>query len=278
MNTQESGIETGDPIRSDNSGLDFFFLLAGVSGFIAIFFSEAATGNFVYLLPTLIILVYALAVGATLVHCEDRTLAEHHIDTIYFLGFLFTLFSLVTLFFRLHNGTVTGAELLSRVVVYVGISVSTSIAGILFRSIVRGTYLRRHPERSVDTIEAFLAERETTTRALSRKESRYLKALDRYVEATNAFSQGLEGSQGALVSQVESIARVVETQAASLEAFGSATARISETVAIMERRAASLPIESVSRELETFHQGVRELNLVLDSLITVLETKVERVQ
>lgn len=271
-------MEANDVVRSGNSGLDLFFLLAGVSGFVSIFFSESAANNSVYFLPTGIILIYALVVAGTLVHCEDRTLAEHHIDTIYFLGFLFTLFSLVTLFFRLHNGSLTGAELLARVVVYVGISVSTSIAGILFRSITRGTYLRRHPERSVDTIEAFLAERETTTRALGRKESQYLKALNRYVEATNTFSEGLKGSQAELAAQSEAVARVVQTQAGSLEAFCTATARISETVSAMERRTASLPLETVSRELETFQQGVRELNLVLDSLITVLESKVERVR
>lgn len=265
-------------VHSRKTGLDTFFLFAGIAGFFTIFFSETAAGKVVYVLPTAIVLVYALAVGSNLTRCEDRTLAEHHIDTIYFLGFLFTLFSLVTLFYRVQNGGHTGAELLSRVVVYVGVSVSTSIAGVLFRSIVRGSYLRRHPERSVDTIEAFLAERETTTRALERKESQYLKALDRYVEATNSFSDGLSTSHSDLVTRTESIARVMETQAANVDSFASITARLSETVATMERRTDSLPLEAVTKELESFHQGVRELNLVLDSLITVLENKVERVR
>jgi hypothetical protein len=267
-----------EKVESDKSGRDAFFLLAGVAGFVVIFFSEAASGEFVYLAPTAIVLVYALITGGSLRECEDRTLAEHHIDSIYFLGFLFTLFSLVTLFFRLHNGSLSGAELLSRVVVYVGISVSTSIAGILFRSIARGAYLSRHPERSVDTIEAFLAEREATTRALKRKETQYLKALDRYVEATSSFSEGLGQSQSELVPRVESIARAMEMQGKNLETFSSATARFAETAASMERRAATLPWEAVTNELDAFHQGVRELNLVLDSLITVLEHKVERVR
>ncbi len=264
--------------QSQNTGLDAFFLFVGTAGFLTIFFSETATGSVVYVLPTAIVLVYALAVGSILAQCEDRTLAEHHIDTIYFLGFLFTLFSLVTLFFRVQNGGHTGAELLSRVVVYVGVSVSTSIAGVLFRSIVRGSYLRRHPERSVDTIEAFLAEREGTTRALKRKESQYLKALDRYVEATNSFSEGLQESRSAIVTQTEAIARVLDTQTANLDTFSTMTAGLAETVATMDRRTASLPLDSVTQELESFHRGVRELNQVLDSLITILEQKVERVR
>lgn len=277
MNTTE---HSGQPFAARLNGL---FLALGVLGFAIIFsdsFSDSLSdtaGNpvMVYLGPTGVVLLYAAVVAAATRRWEDRVLAEHHIDSIYFMGFLFTLFSLITLFYRMNNGE---ADQVSQVLTYVGISVSTSITGVLFRSIVRGSYLTRHPERSVDSIEAFLAERAETTAALERTESRYLDALEQYINATDTFSRSLGEAQERLLPQVETLAEILGSQNRNLQEFNTLEQRLSATVGMVEKHAAAAPWQLITDRLEQFQTGVSELDGVLESLITILEDKVERIR
>lgn len=328
------------------STVNGLFVLFSIAGFVLIFAGETMEPPVAYFAPTAVVMLYALVVNSTVGKWEDRSLAEHHLDTIYFMGFLFTLFSLITLFYRLQydgsgggfgagggfgsgggfgigssdfggadtsidgiaggfgNGSVgiggadisiggvadgfggagdgtdgdVGVSTLAPALMYIGISVGTSIAGVLFRSIARGSYLARHPERSVDTIEAFLAERAETTQALQEKEEQYLTALQRYIDATERFSVGLEDSRELLLPRVEAVSRVVADQTRHLQEMNNLSKRFGDTLTEVDRRAAAAPWETVTEDLERFHRGVSELNQVLDSLFTVLEHKVERIR
>jgi len=258
---------------------DTYFFLASAGGFIVIALTANFPGHLMNLLPAAIVLIYALYIRSEIMSCPDRSLAEHHADSIYFLGFLFTLASLITLFMQMARPGATDSDTVVRsVLVYIGISISTSIAGVLFRSIVRGHYLLKFPERTVDSIEAFLTERAVTTNALLEKEQAYLQALDRYIAATETFSHNLSQSQALLTPHVEAMAGVLNTQTAGLNTFHQLADRFLETAALLEHRAAGIPWNIVTQEMNHFHRGVEELNGVLDSLITVLEHKVERIQ
>lgn len=263
----------------DRPSIDTYFFAASASGFFVIAMTAYFPGRFVYILPALIVLTYALYIRAEILRCPDRALAEHHADSIYFLGFLFTLASLITLFMQMARPEVIDSDtVVGYVLIYIGISISTSIAGVLFRSIVRGHYLLKFPERTVDSIEAFLTERAVTTSALLEKEQAYLDAMERYIAATEAFSHNLSQSQELLTPHVEAMAGVLNTQTAGLDTFHQLANRFLETATTLEHRAAGIPWNIVTQEMNHFHRGVEELNGVLDSLITALEHKVERIQ
>ena len=284
QNEIQNGIQNAGPdgtaAEDSAPNLSGFFFFAGIAGFLTIFYGEEMESSLAYFAPPVIVLVYALVVGALTKSCRDQALAEHHIDSIYFLGFLVTLFSLVTLFYRLQNGAVQtetdGTVQLARTLTYIGISVSTSLAGVFFRSFFRGNYLRAHPEQSVDTIDSFLAERAGTVDALNRREKEYVGALKKYVRATESFSTGLTESQQRLTPQILELARVLSDQNTQLRDLAQTSALFGETVHSIRKHAADVPWSGVTGEMERFQQGVRELNEVLDALIIVLENKVER--
>lgn len=227
--------------------------------------------------PAFVVVGYAALVRLGTKHMSDQPLAEHHMDSIYFLGFLFTLFSLIALFAALQQTGIDSAGDIGFAFTYIGISVATSIAGILFRSIVRGAWLKDHPEQTVDSIEAFLAERASTVNALAAREQAYLAALSSFVDATDSFSQDLGRARAALVPEVDTLAEAMSRQNGQVERVTQLATSFTDVSDDMHRRAQSLPFHAVAGEMSRFNTGVSELNTALDSLITLLERKVERV-
>lgn len=259
--------------------LNLLFLAVAVAGFFLIADptqpDEIRTWG-----PTVLVAVYGLIVHAVLRPCDDRSVAEHFTDSVYFLGFLFTLAAMVVLFARLSGiaGVAgRGEALIATALSYVGISVTTSLAGVLVRGMVRGAYLRHHPEPTVDTIEAFLAERAATVDALAGREREYLEALTGYVEATRRFSAGLTAAEEQLIEPVERMAGLLERQSQAVDRFEDVQQRLVQTAESIHREAGALPWSEVGEEMVQFRTGVRELNEVLDGLVTVLEQKVERI-
>ncbi len=262
-------------MSATRSRLSTLFLAAGTGGFVLIY--EAGSETIDLFAPALIVVVYAVLVRIGTRHMSDQPLAEHHIDSIYFLGFLFTLFSLIALFAALQETGIDSAGDIGFAFTYIGISVATSIAGILFRSIVRGAWLKDHPEQTVDAIEAFLAERSSTVNALAAGERSYLEALKAFVDATESFSQDLGRARAALLPEVDALAEAMSRQNGHVERISQLATRFTDVSEDMHRRAQSLPFTAVAGELDRFNGGVSELNTALDSLITLLERKIERI-
>ena len=305
--------------------LNMLFLLFTGGGFGAVFYTDSLPAEVALALPVGLVAGYALLVSVILANCEDRTLADHHIDAIYFLGFLYTLVSLVALFYELQtelpplapsgqgatvsqegapgqNALLAGAVPISSALRYVGISVSTSLAGVLFRNMSRGSYLKHHGDESdelertyellaktaqrftaessktFERLDAFLAERAETTKALDEAEKRYLDSLQSFVEATQAFTRGLESAQADLAGRVSELGGTVDTYVVGLERLSALSGEVAEATGRLTAGAAELPLGRTAEELERFHDGVKELNLVLDSLVSILDAKVEKVR
>jgi len=281
--------------------LNLLFVAAAGSGFGMIFFETALAARQELLLLVALVAVYALLVTRLLRGCADRGLAEHHLDSIYFLGFLLTLVSLLALFVRVQEIDVSSPAALGEALHYVGISVTTSLAGILGRNIGKGNYLKHHPEtedglektyallqqtaerfageyrKTFEKLDTFLSERAEVTESMLEKERGYAEALGRFTEATSQFSEGLSRNQAELSGRLADLRAGVEEYARHLGRFDEITEQLSAASEGMRRRAEELPLERTGAELERFHGGVKELNQVLDSLIVLLDEKVEKV-
>ncbi len=264
-------------MTGNRSALNLLFLAAGVFGFVLIYGANGEAGSPELLRPTVVVVGYALVVRIGTKRMSDQPLAEHHMDSIYFLGFLFTLFSLIALFAALQTEGLDGDADIAFAFTYIGISVATSIAGVLFRSIVRGAWLKDHPERSVDSIEAFLAERASTVNALASKEQAYIAALSAFVNATQDFSADLSRARQTLIPEVDALALAMQRQNGEVERVSTLAQSFTSVSEDLHRRSQSLPFNAVAGEMHRFNSGVSELNTALDSLITLLERKVERV-
>lgn len=283
--------------ESRGRSLNALFLLACAGGFALVFFdgrfAASVAPEYRFFAPTVVVTLYALIVRLALRRCSDRSLAEHHVDSIYFLGFLLTLVALITLFSRLSGSSsgLDGRQEIDHAFYFVGISVSTSIAGVLFRNMARGSYLRRHPEdtdelsrsyellkstadgfnakyrETFESVRLFLDERRENAAALAEGESRYRESLERFVTVTNQFSASLEAAEKQLSARAE-----------TLESFNRLTGEIAASAGRIRSAADDLPLRELGEDLSRFGTGVRELDAVLDSLITLLEAKVERVR
>lgn len=281
--------------------LNLLFVGAAGSGFAIIFFETALAARQELVLLVALVGAYALLVTRLLRGCVDRGLAEHHLDSIYFLGFLLTLVSLLTLFVQVQEISVSTPAALSEALHYVGISVTTSLAGILGRNIGKGNYLKHHPEqedslektyallqqtaerfageyrKTFEKLDTFLSERAEVTETILKREQEYGQALGRFTDATSQFSSRLAENQAELSGRLADLRSGVDEYARHLGRFNEITEQLSATGEGMRRRAEELPLDQTSAELERFHGGVKELNQVLDSLIGLLDEKVEKV-
>lgn len=285
-----------------------FFLLAA-AGFGLIFYDIALPNEVVFFLPVGLVAAYGLLITLLLRNSNDYTLAEHYLDSIYFLGFLYTLISLAALFFRLQGMQFSGeaadaglsGEMLSQAFYFVGISVSTSLAGILFRNIGKGSYLKNHPdqgdqlekvyellsnaassfadqyETTFENLRSFLAERSQTAEQLNEKEAHYMSALDRFVETVDRFNTGLSRSQAELSNRVAELRARADEYGRQLDQFSDATSRVAATTERISDHAAKMPLEAVVGELDRFRTSVDDLNRVVDALISILDSKVGKV-
>ncbi|MFP4705548.1 MAG: hypothetical protein ACLFMV_12135 [Spirochaetaceae bacterium] len=303
-------------LTATKSVLNTLFLLFSAGGFAVVFYNDRLPEDYAFFAPMVLVVAYGLVVSRALRDCHDASLADHHTDSIYFLGFLYTLVSLVVLFYELRAGVSAGAPptgappaeatspgeaIVSDALYFVGISVSTSLAGVLFRNMARGAYLKSHPDEgdelertyellsstaerfaadsraSFDNLELFLKERAETTKAFEEAEKRYLSSLENFIDTTESFNRGLQSAQAELARRVSELGDTTETYRQGLARLAEMTGDIEDTTGRVISRAGELPLESASAELERLRGGVRELNLVLDSLISILDTKVEKV-
>ncbi len=106
-----------------------WFVVSVVSGFVLVFFAHEFVQEVVLLGPSLIVAVYAVVVWRGVRNSVDAEFQEHHIDSVYFLGFLFTLISLFSLFASYAGIGRAGLVKpnIDDVFFYVGIAVTTSL-------------------------------------------------------------------------------------------------------------------------------------------------------
>ena len=202
-------------LKSTKTFLNFLFFIFSLAGFASIFLNDQINHELAMFIPTGLTVLYGMIIGGAVSNSFDYALVEHQIDTIYFMGFLYTLMSLVTLFYKLNG--VLSVELdqmaISIVFTYLAISITTSIAGVIFRSLVKGSYLKNHPEEDVsleksyellksiadsfstsyqdtfDSIKVYLDERLQTTASVDSKEKRLYRGSRWLYQIYRAFFQ-----------------------------------------------------------------------------------------
>jgi hypothetical protein len=283
--------------------LNKMFLFFASVGFILIFNQEKLVSVASFLLPAGIVLIYGLIVKASSRGLNDFDLAEHHTESIYFMGFLFTLISLTVLFYRFSTGffALDSTEQISETFHFIGISVTTSIAGVLMRSIVRPGILSQYSsdddsleksfeilkqiasdfstgyKTTFDNLETFLEERRNNAAVLDSKEKEYLAALDGFVESTRKFSEDLKNADNSLVNHVDYYMLTAELQSKSITALNDASKDLAESTLRIRSDIEMIPMEDVADNIRTLGAETGELNTVIDSLLEIMDHKLERV-
>lgn len=184
-------------INKKSQFLNKMFLLFALGGFILIFNQEKLEDLASFLLPMGIVFIYGLIVKSSSRGLNDFDLAEHHTESIYFLGFLFTLISLA--------------------------------------------------------------------------------ALDGFVEATRRFSADLKDADNSLVNHVDYYMRTAELQSKSIIALNDASRDLAESTLRIRNDIEMIPMEDVADNIRTLGEETGELNTVIDSLLEIMDHKLERV-
>ncbi|TVR51259.1 MAG: hypothetical protein EA426_20125 [Spirochaetaceae bacterium] len=290
-------------VRQQKTFLNVVFAVAVLAGSGIIGFADHAVFGPVFFIPTAVVALYALIVAGTLTECDEYAAGEHYLDSIYFLGFLFTLIALAVMFYRLQAGMfgLGESEQIGLVFHHVGVSVTTSIAGVLFRNMARGGYLRDHPERegelersygllkkiadefsssyseTFETLRVFLDERSEYTGELVAAEKQYIDSIRRCATAAKRFETRLSGAESTIGDRSAEYGLALERNTDSLVRFNELTAQFALSAGRVSSEAERLPLREVNDELASFGTGVAELNTVLESLISILDHKVEKV-
>jgi len=290
-------------INKKSQFLNKMFLLFALGGFLLIFNQEKLDAVASFLLPAGIVLIYGLIVKSSSRGLNDFDLAEHHTESIYFIGFLFTLISLAVLFYRFSTGffTLDSMKQISETFHYIGISVTTSIVGVLMRSMVRPGVLSQYSsdensleksfeilkqiasdfstgyKTTFENLETFLEERRNNAILLDSKEKEYLAALDGFVQATNSFSADLKNADNSLVNHVDYYMNTAELQSKSIAALNDASRNLAESTLRIRNDIEMIPMEDVSDNIRTLGEETGELNTVIDSLLEIMDHKLERV-
>lgn len=264
---------------------------------------DLISGERTMFIPLALVAAYGLLVTALTAGVRREEPAEHYIDSIYFLGFLFTLFSLGALFYRLSHEELllTGDAVFMTVLYYVGVSVTTSIAGVLFRTIVRGIVLSGSPEETEDVektyellqsvakefshnskesfeaMRLFLQERSEGISLLEERERAYIESLEKLTETSRRFSESLSSAEGEVLQSIEGYSRALAGHREQVEEFARLGNELASCSERLHRETRELPLAGINSELREFKNGARELNTVIDSVVTLLERKVEKV-
>ncbi len=290
-------------INKKSQFLNKMFLLFALAGFLLIFNQEKLDAVASFLFPAGIVFIYGLIVKSSSRGLNDFDLAEHHTESIYFMGFLFTLISLAVLFYRFSTGffNLDSVEQISETFHYIGISVTTSIVGVLMRSIVRPGVLSQYSsdddsleksfeilkqiasdfstgyKTTFDNLETFLEECRNNAAVLDSKEKEYLAALDGFVEATRRFSSDLKDADNSLVNHVDYYMNTAELQSKSITALNDASRDLAESTLRIRNDIEMIPMEDVADNIRTLGEETGELNTVIDSLLEIMDHKLERV-
>ncbi|WP_319561457.1 hypothetical protein [Marispirochaeta sp.] len=280
--------------------INLLFPLFALAGSGLILQLEHLDTGYALVLPAILVGFYGIIIGFSLLATEDRDYAEHQIDTIYFLGFLYTLTSLAFFFYRFNPALLENNWILSRGLYYVGVSVTTSIAGVLFRSITLSGYLKKHGKEKIDleksyillksiaesfsssyqetfqTMRRYFDERMETTAALGTREKEYLESLERLIDVMDSFSTGLSAASKELQESGRSFSRDLAAQQEPIAGIAESSLAFSLAAGRIRAELEALPMSSITGGCEQFRKEINELDTVLDNFVKILERKVEK--
>ncbi|WP_319414776.1 hypothetical protein [Marispirochaeta aestuarii] len=280
--------------------INLLFPLVALAGSWLILQLEHLDEGYALFLPAILVGCYGIIISFSLSGTEDRDYAEHQIDTVYFLGFLYTLVSLTVFFYRFNPALLQDNWLIAQALYYIGISVTTSIAGVLFRSIARSGYLKKHGEEKVDleksyillksiaesfsssyeetfqTVRRYFDERMETSAALGAREKEYLESLERFIGVMDKFSAELTATREELQEAGRAFSRDLAAQREPIAGIAESSLAFSHAAGRIRSELEALPMSSITGGCEQFRKEISELDTVLDNFVSLLELKVEK--
>jgi hypothetical protein len=123
-------------------------LFFALTGFTSIFFNNQMEHHLAFFIPAILIVFYGMIVGFSQTNCQNEVLVKKRVDTISFMGFLYTLMSLGILFYKLKvlGGAVPDSLALVIALTYLAIAITTSMAGLIFRGFIWSVFKKSLPE------------------------------------------------------------------------------------------------------------------------------------
>lgn len=314
--------------KGTRSFLNFLFFVCAVGGGLSIFYSDLLISEYALLIPTAAVVLFAFSVAAAQKAGTDAESAEHYAESIYFLGFFFTLVSLATLFYRMGAGGLGSSaagiiggtagegeavsagltasrqlqlstEILENTFSYIGIAVTTSVAGVLLRNIVRSKFLKNNPGGQGDfesavmqlkliaegmnggftdtmsAIGAYFEQRKDLAGVIRKKEEAYVDGLENFTDAVNRFSRKLGEVEKDLLGSAETLGRHLEKQAEGIGAVDESLKSFADRIHSLKNDSDAIDLQGTADQLASFSRETGELNAVLDSLIDIIERKVD---
>jgi methyl-accepting chemotaxis protein len=316
--------------RGTRAFLNFMFFIAALGGSALIIYSRMLEPEVANFGPTSVVVIFALMVAIAQKAGADGELSEHYADSIYFLGFLFTLVSLATLFYRMGEGglgsSLAGAvgasgdaeemsltllesqrfalstKMIEETFSLIGIAVTTSVAGVLMRNLVRSWFLKDHSGGNGDmeaavsehrkisegmsggfsdtmgAIGSYFEERKDLAGQMKKKEKAYVNGLENFTETIDRFSSRLSEVEKKLLESSESLGNNLKRQAEGIGSTDESLRSLSAGLQSLKADAEAINLKKTVDELATFGRETGELNAVLDSLIDIVERKVDTMQ
>ncbi len=122
-------------------------LFFSIAGFITMFFNDRMEHHLFLLLPAILIVIYGLIVGLSLINNQNKTIEKRRIETINIMGFLYSLMSLGIMLYKLKklSGMVPDSLALVIALSYLAICITTSLAGLLFHGLILEIFKKSLP-------------------------------------------------------------------------------------------------------------------------------------
>jgi len=314
------------------------FLITAIGGALAIIYLNRFNSKVAMFYPTIAVVIFAFFVMVTHKPSTDIEISEYYSESIYFLGFLFTLISLAALFYRLGNdglGSILGPgteavveqgseaavveepisktlkasevmalsmQTIEKTFEYIGIAVTTSIAGVLMRNVVKARFIKNYvPESSdveqsygllkeisttlnsgfmdsVGAIGSYLEERKDLAGTIQKKEEEYIKSLESFNRSINEFTRNMDTSGANLSSSSSLMTGHLEKQITTITKTDAGLMGLMYKLEEIQKSLADLKINNVAESMGNLNTRTNEFNEVLDKLIEIVEKKVDLVR
>lgn len=286
----------------------------GQHGNVLFVFFAALSGGGMFLIPSEqtelavgfqlgLVALYGFVSHGAISRISDGQTVHHRIESVYFLGFFMTLMAMVTLFLDLSS---RGIEDLAdgglpKVFLYIGISVVTTMAGVLGRNILNGLHLKRlqdpeqgleehylllqeiaegfnhHYNETFQSIGEFLDERKENSTIFAKKEREFLDALSQLSSSLKKVGDDIRQSDDQLRTTADQLRKTLTDQVQTTTAMARASEDLAQYISYTREQLEDLPFQTINGNFKDFAYQTDELKAVLDSAIDVLENKLARV-
>ena len=318
--------------RGTRAFLNFCFFAAALGGAAMIVYSKRLIPEAAAFGPSAIVVLFGLFVAVAQKAGADGELSDHYADSVYFLGFMFTLISLAVLFYRIGEGGLGGSlagdgagaageaaaedgtaimtllesrrmalstRMLEETFSLIGVAVTTSIAGVLMRNLVRSWFLKNHAGGAGDmeqavtelkkiaegmsggftdsmrAISKYFEERKDLAGVIRKKEKDYLSGLETFTESMDRFAKRLNEVEKDLAGSSGTMAANLKSQADSIAAADESLRTMAAKLKSLGADSSEVNLKKTADEVAAFNRETSEFTAVLDSLIDIVERKVD---